>query len=437
MTGLTILVNELQKTDINFSNSNRVRKCNDKDFSKILEGKEISDSDAIKNQSSKTQFTKEEKVTENELDTKDDEKLNKIKDGLEEAISLFDSIYKLLLGLSSSTEKISKIDLETLNIELKQLSTVLEELLNQKQLIFTNEDQKNILEIFDSIEHLELLTGNKVEVDKELIKECLDELEDNFNELKEIFQSIRPRIDGKTEYTNKEPLKLEKDRSIEEISYGQSEEIKPDEMTNMAEEFPSKNESNTENIKEPAVETNVENTETNTLIESPILQIYNENTLKADPEIQNIEFQEIDNKAVFDQVVEKAKLIVDDDKQEIRIKLKPEILGELVLKMEMEKGELLAKVLVDNYRTKELIEANLFQFKEEMKENGLEIKTFEVFVGTNEDFERENRREFNLNKRPSKLKIKNNGFKEIKAYDESSTGTIQRNYHEGQLNLFA
>ncbi len=81
------------------------------------------------------------------------------------------------------------------------------------------------------------------------------------------------------------------------------------------------------------------------------------------------------------------------------MKLKPEILGELMLKMEMEKGSILAKIMVDNYRTKEIIEANLYQLKEDMRENGLDIKTFEVFVGTNEDFEREGDLDFNSNKK--------------------------------------
>ncbi|HSH50731.1 MAG TPA: flagellar hook-length control protein FliK, partial [Bacteroidales bacterium] len=176
-----------------------------------------------------------------------------------------------------------------------------------------------------------------------------------------------------------------------------------------------------------------ENLETST----SIFGIEDKTTFRQDFEVENKEFQEINKKIIFEQIVEKAKLIVDDNKQEIRIKLKPDILGELILKMEVEKGEFLAKILVDNYRTKELLEASLHEFKENMKENGLEIKTFEVFVGTNEDFERENRQEFFFNKKPSKLKIKNNGLKEIQAYDETLIDNKIDIYYEGQLNLLA
>ncbi len=149
-------------------------------------------------------------------------------------------------------------------------------------------------------------------------------------------------------------------------------------------------------------------------------------------------FPEVDEKQIIEQIVSKAKLIVDDNKQEIRIKLKPEILGELMLKMEVVKGgDVLAKVMVDNHRTKELIEANLFQLKEDMKENGLEIKTFEVFVGSNEDFDREDAEQFNFKKRTNKIKIKDDELKEIKIYDQNITRSIEGLYEEGQLNLFA
>ncbi len=109
--------------------------------------------------------------------------------------------------------------------------------------------------------------------------------------------------------------------------------------------------------------------------------------------------QNIEPPKIVEQIVDKAKLIVDDFKQEIKISLKPEVLGDVVLKMEAVKGSITTKIMVDNHRTKELIEANLYQLKEEMKENGLEIKTFEVFVGSNEDFQRERSQEFFLNKK--------------------------------------
>ena len=155
------------------------------------------------------------------------------------------------------------------------------------------------------------------------------------------------------------------------------------------------------------------------------------------PEFVIKAYEEVDKKQLIEQIVNKAKLIIDDNKQEIKIRLKPEILGELMLKMEVEKGTVLAKIMVDNYRTKELIEANLYQLKEDMKENGLKIKTFQVFVGTNEDFQRENRQGFNFKKRPGKLKVKNEDLKEIKTYGVNNFINTREVYEDGSINLFA
>ncbi|NLV76425.1 MAG: flagellar hook-length control protein FliK [Tissierellia bacterium] len=106
--------------------------------------------------------------------------------------------------------------------------------------------------------------------------------------------------------------------------------------------------------------------------------------------------------------------------------------------MEMEKGSILAKIMVDNYRTKEIIEANLYQLKEDMRENGLDIKTFEVFVGTNEDFEREGDLDFNSNKKqnksPTKLKIKNKELIEKETYMQNTLPIINE---KGSINLLA
>ena len=147
--------------------------------------------------------------------------------------------------------------------------------------------------------------------------------------------------------------------------------------------------------------------------------------------------QNIDTKEIIEQIVDKAKLAVDDFKQEIKISLKPEILGDVILKMETAKEGITTKIMVDNYKTKELIETNLYQLKEEMKENGLEIKAFEVFVGTNEDFQKEKSREFNLNKKSKKIKIKDEEVEEIKTYDNNVFRKMETIYGESKLNLFA
>ncbi|HHV38140.1 MAG TPA: flagellar hook-length control protein FliK [Tepidimicrobium sp.] len=154
------------------------------------------------------------------------------------------------------------------------------------------------------------------------------------------------------------------------------------------------------------------------------------------------ELLDMDDKQIYEQIIDKARLLIDGDKQEIRIKLKPEILGELILKVESEKGALLAKIMVDSYRTKELIEANLYQFEKEIEENGLDIRTFEVFVGNNEDFQKESRQQgYYFNKKARKLNIKDHEIGKAQPYEEPYNDGValdlQDIYAEGRLNLFA
>lgn len=157
-------------------------------------------------------------------------------------------------------------------------------------------------------------------------------------------------------------------------------------------------------------------------------------------------FQEVTNynnlneaheKELLQQIIDKMAINPNEYKQEVEIKLKPELLGKLLLKMELKDGVLNAKFVVDNYRTKELIETNLIYLKEHIEEIGLEIKTFEVFVGTNQEFESQQEK-FNYNSDTNKKqKLKDNLLEGVLAYDDNLSKSSVVGYHEGQLNLFA
>lgn len=161
-----------------------------------------------------------------------------------------------------------------------------------------------------------------------------------------------------------------------------------------------------------------------------------QNELGEMPSIEDLKPQEL-----LEQIVESVKVAIDDFKQEIKISLKPEILGELIVKMQMERGSLLARIMVDNYKTKELVEANLYQLRQEMEDNGLEIKTFEVFVGTNEDFHKEKGQEYYPRQQKGKEKIKDKTIKDIakdiQAYDNNVFERRENTLDVGKLNLLA
>ena len=66
------------------------------------------------------------------------------------------------------------------------------------------------------------------------------------------------------------------------------------------------------------------------------------------------------------------------------------------MNLEVTKGEVAARITVENYKTKEILEANIQNLQEELEETGMEIKSFEVFVGQDSDCERDGNERFNF-----------------------------------------
>lgn len=164
------------------------------------------------------------------------------------------------------------------------------------------------------------------------------------------------------------------------------------------------------------------------------------NEIITDNVIEVDEADTIDRKDLIQQIVDKVKIDLSESKNEIRIKLKPEVLGEMTMNIEVVKGEIIAKIMVDSQRTKEIIEANLIQLKDGIKDTALEIKTFEVFVGSGSDFDKHKSNQFTFKQNNKKIKIKPENNKISKNYEENllenqmnSTGI----YSENGLNLFA
>lgn len=150
----------------------------------------------------------------------------------------------------------------------------------------------------------------------------------------------------------------------------------------------------------------------------------------------------IDKKDIINQIVEKVKFDFQNPKNEVKIKLKPDVLGEMVMKIEVEKGVVTAKIVVDNHKTKEIIEGNLIQLKEEIKNTGLEIKTFEVFVKNDGNMDKHNLNYFNFNRfyrNNGKIAMKGTNQKASLIYDENLAEVDKKVniYGESVLNLLA
>ncbi|QDR80494.1 flagellar hook-length control protein FliK [Sporomusa termitida] len=102
---------------------------------------------------------------------------------------------------------------------------------------------------------------------------------------------------------------------------------------------------------------------------------------------------------VVDQIVEQSRVVAKLQNTAMVIKLKPEHLGELTLKVVVENGAINASFHSNNPEVRSIIEASLPQLKQELVNNGLKVENVGVYAGLsqflpNHDQERNSRQQF-------------------------------------------
>jgi flagellar hook-length control protein FliK len=426
-------------------------KGGNKDFLQILEGQKsnIKNSNIETKEESKVANTveKQNKSIEKEKTMiKGDKKEDKVEDKLdklgkieelgeinEDEMKLITvlqnlfSLYNVLEDLDIESNKLIESVFQTMEVEMTETLTLLEELINNPEFI---SNESSILEAIDKVEEFVKIMEVEIEEYKIAMEEDLElPLEKKLVQLEKGMESLKPFVEKSSKVPVEDEVEfknnLEDGPNIIENTSIEIENTAEEDFSNNREDigtdFPEEEDIEIDHSENPV----------------PSFEIKNQGMYRKTNILGTEKPQNIDTKEIIEQIVDKAKLAVDDFKQEIKISLKPEILGDVILKMETAKEGITTKIMVDNYKTKELIETNLYQLKEEMKENGLEIKAFEVFVGTNEDFQKEKSREFNLNKKSKKIKIKDEEVEEIKTYDNNVFRKMETIYGESKLNLFA
>ena len=119
----------------------------------------------------------------------------------------------------------------------------------------------------------------------------------------------------------------------------------------------------------------------------------NENkfSLHSGQEFDNIgEVKTVENKAepfnrvleskISEQIIEKVNLNIKNGKKEIKIKLKPEFLGRISMKISTDNQQIMVKVMAEHLHVKELIENNLNHLKTALNQHGLDVDKFDVFL---------------------------------------------------------
>ena len=111
------------------------------------------------------------------------------------------------------------------------------------------------------------------------------------------------------------------------------------------------------------------------------------NMEKSTEVLNSQQFMDIDKSDVMKQITSKIKTDYENELNEIKLRLTPEHLGELTIKISLERGILSARALVENTNIKQLLEANMSDLKENLKEQGIKFESIDVSVGKDSEFE--------------------------------------------------
>lgn len=139
---------------------------------------------------------------------------------------------------------------------------------------------------------------------------------------------------------------------------------------------------------------------------------------------------------ILNQIFDKIKVINGKDISELRLSLKPQQLGEVSIKLIMEKGAMVGRIYVENSEVKGLIEASLHEVKESLKMQNVNASDLSVQVGVKQDSHSFNQ-SFNQNLYSNRYAQSRKGFavnQEEMPIQEIGQGN---NIGRGLLNLLA
>lgn len=447
---------DIQKNDIQGKKS-----CNENEFSKILD-KNINN----KNPKEKV-VTKKTSVSKNQLqgekikkDKKEiDDKIDNIRD---EIFFRSDEIKNELYALLNSV-KIIELEDENMDIDFDFIEDEIRSLVDTLNLVksldlgaeeITGKSLNEIANIVDNLEKeiFNIEYGYDDAINKRPTEQ-VENIKNNLSEIDELFMDMMSKNNEVKNNDEKSDFALKKDgltqgesdisakeqnfainnidKNIEDIVI---DKVKIDPKDQIEKDIKFDNFNNNEEdiqkvvIEKPEFElTDMDDYDGDDLDlntnkyenTNPKSIINNEFSIKENSNILNRNETNIDKNDIIKQIVDKSNILLKEDKSVVRIKLKPEILGELVLKIEVENGKVVAKALVDNYKTKEILETNVYQLKEGLEEKGLDIKTFEINVGIDENYDKEKNSDFNFDQRRDRPKFRNTSIKADDKYVEN------------------
>lgn len=221
----------------------------------------------------------------------------------------------------------------------------------------------------------------------EILKNTINEMVDNV-EVVETKEEVTPEIkldvnvnvndDDKIVAESEEVVETVKETDLEETEV--VKEVNTEEPTEKVfhKEHKNKNKNENVNVKTVKNEFTFDNVEEKEIDTFKYKDLVKENNLS-----HSISDKYIETINVAKQMVKGMELKLSEGTQEMSIKLDPENLGKVNLKIITENGLVTAKFEAESQKVKEIIESNLSLLKESLEKRGVEVSNLDVSVGQN------------------------------------------------------
>lgn len=132
---------------------------------------------------------------------------------------------------------------------------------------------------------------------------------------------------------------------------------------------------------------------------------------------------------ILNQVYSKIKVLNGESTSELHVSLKPDQMGDVSIKLVMEKGVINARITVENSNVKNIMETSMSQIKEHLKEQNVNVSHLSVYVGTGQ-------KEANSGSNSQQYKWQH--AKKVQSKGDAPVVNIQgTQYYGGVLNLLA
>jgi flagellar hook-length control protein FliK len=130
-------------------------------------------------------------------------------------------------------------------------------------------------------------------------------------------------------------------------------------------------------------------------------------------------------KANLDRLVQKAKIqIINQGKSSAEIRMNPQDLGRMILKISVNKDKVEGKILVDSEAVKSVLQADLNNLREELRNQGLSLESLSIDVDLDSDRNFAERKEgFRFDENSSKVDKKDlpSSYDDIPKYKNSDS----------------